>query len=554
MIHEWEALHFLRPQWLLLPFLLLLLERLLRSKDASDDPFKSIIAPSLLQHLRLRKPRRRLFSPDNALLLMFALVTLILAGPSWRQQSSPLAEDTAPLAVLLDVSESMAEQDIEPSRGTRARQKIADLLDRISDKKVALVVFAGSAHTVVPLTNDHDIVRSYVAGIEEGIVPRAGKFPEYAFPSVDRVLAKVQRSGSVLLITDGLGANSEPLIKAWCQQSPHELVIYGVGSEGSDLSNVPLDSSALESLADDCNARFIKNSVDTRDVEAITGALSDGYNIIDNDALPWLDSGYPLIFPALLLALLWFRRGWTRVWGWLLLPLLLTVNEPVHAQNRPDESSLNITDNTVETRIETTWVEQTWDVFVSLWLTPDQYGRLLLQLGFYEKAAHTFEQPMWQATSYYYAEQFESAASLFTRKDSPKARFNEANAHAHRRDYVRALTTYNALLKEYPEFPGAMGNRDWVKKIVDDINRLSQSQQQEDGVGSEDIDDSDPQIGEAGAEELSLEQRPREQFSAEEILASPETAELWLKGVQQDSGRFLRTKFAIQLRERGVSE
>jgi hypothetical protein len=61
----------------LLPLFLLLLERLLRSKGASDDPFKSIIAPSLLQHLRLRKPRKRLFSPDNGLLLMFALVTLI---------------------------------------------------------------------------------------------------------------------------------------------------------------------------------------------------------------------------------------------------------------------------------------------------------------------------------------------------------------------------------------------------------------------------------------------------------------------------------------------
>ena len=63
-----------------------------------------------------------------------------------------------------------------------------------------------------------------------------------------------------------------------------------------------------------------------------------------------------------------------------------------------------------------------------------------------------------------------------------------------------------------------------------------------------------PKLGKKGAEELSLEQRPREQFTAEEILASPETAELWLKGVQQDSGRFLRTKFAIQLKERGVSE
>jgi len=37
-------------------------------------------------------------------------------------------------------------------------------------------------------------------------------------------------------------------------------------------------------------------------------------------------------------------------------------------------------------------------------------------------------------------------------------------------------------------------------------------------------------------------------------VASPETAELWLKNVQQDPTHFLRTKFSVQLQERGVSE
>jgi len=548
-----SAFHFLRPLWLLLLPSLLLLDYLLRKNPSVDDAFTHIIEPHLIEHLRVPPPRQRVLSPDTVVLLLFVLITLILAGPSWRQQHSPLAEDSAPLVVILDVSDSMSEQDIEPSRGIRARQKVADLLDQISDKHVALIVFAGSAHTVIPLTNDHDIVRNYLAAIEENIVPRAGKFPEYALPSVDRLLLSARRNGSVLLVTDGLGAHSEALFSAWCQTSPHRLVVYGVGSENLKLTKTPLDRRALTSLASRCDATFIDDSVDTRDVAKITAALNAGFSIIDNEALPWFDNGYPLIFPALALALLWFRRGWTRVWGWVLLPLLLTVNDPLSAQPRPKESALAISDRTAEAPESSNVGEWALDGFMALWLTPDQYGRLLLELGFYDKAARTFWLPMWRATSHYYAQSFPQAASLYARKDSVVALFNAANAHAQSRDYIRALRDYNALLERQADFPGAKENRDRLKKIVDDINRLSASQQQEAGVSSEEIDEFDPQIGE-GSEELTAEQTPRKQYSAEELLASPETAALWLRSVQQNGGRFLRTKFAIQLSERGVSE
>ena len=51
--------------------------------------------------------------------------------------------------------------------------------------------------------------------------------------------------------------------------------------------------------------------------------INSYYVIIEDSALPWLDSGYPLIFPAMALFLMWFRRGWTLTWTWLLVPLLL---------------------------------------------------------------------------------------------------------------------------------------------------------------------------------------------------------------------------------------
>ena len=152
--------HFLRPEWLALAPVLLVIERWLARSAASEDPFTGIIEASLLKHLRLARPRSAWFNPGTALALLLGLAIIILSGPSWRQQPSPLARDAAPLIVVLDVSASMNTTDIAPSRLERSRQKISDLLTLIPDKQIGLMVFAGSAHTVLPLTADHDILRA----------------------------------------------------------------------------------------------------------------------------------------------------------------------------------------------------------------------------------------------------------------------------------------------------------------------------------------------------------------------------------------------------------
>jgi len=550
--------HFLRPEWFALAPVLLVIERWLARSAASEDPFTGIIEASLLQHLRLARPRSAWFNPSTALSLLLGLAIIILSGPSWRQQPSPLARDAAPLIVVLDVSASMNTTDIAPSRLERSRQKISDLLTLIPDKQIGLMVFAGSAHTVLPLTSDHDILRSYLSALGSNLAPRAGKFPEYALAGVDRLLRQTRYQASVLLVTDGLGEASPQLMRAWCATTQYELHVYGIGHADPSQSDVPLERDRLQTLADSCGGQYIDITIDTRDVEAIANGLSDRYLILDDAALPWLDGGYGLVFPAMALALLWFRKGWTRVWIWPLLPLIMLLGAPEPAQAQVSREGEAI--KAAETRVETASVyvpgmaEQVLDHFVGLWLTPDQYGRVLLALGHYQKAAQTFSSPVWAGTARYYAQEFRQAGILFNRKDSHAALFNEANAHAHRRDYIRAVRRYDELLARAPNFPGAQQNRDLIQTIIDEINRLSESQAGESGVSGDDIDpDNDPQIGD-GAEEITFEQQERTQYSAEEILASPETAELWLKNVQQDPTHFLRTKFSVQLQERGVSE
>ena len=208
-----EYFHFLRPAWalLLLPWLALVWAQSKRS--LKRDMFGGIIAPHLLEHLRLGRFESRWLNPRSFIQGADGSVLILLMGPSWRQQPSPLSQDDAALVILLDVSSSMQQRDIQPSRLQRAQQKITDLLALRPDKKAALIVYAGSAHTVLTLTADQDILQQYLAAIRPEIMPRSGKFPEYTLPLIDQVLRDTAAPASIVLFTDGLGATAKPPLK-----------------------------------------------------------------------------------------------------------------------------------------------------------------------------------------------------------------------------------------------------------------------------------------------------------------------------------------------------
>ncbi len=536
-----EYFHFLRPAWglLIIPWIFVFL--MLNRRESEKELFGGIIAPHLLEHLRLRQYQLHWVSPRNFTAAIFIFLLIILMGPSWRQQPSPLIQDDAALLIVLDTSASMSQRDIQPSRLVRAKQKIADLLALRPDKQTALIVYSGSAHTVLTLTSDQSILTQYLAAIRPDIMPRPGKFPEYALRNVDDVLQQSIAPATIVLITDGLGGDSDTAFSTYFSTRPHQLLVLGVGTQHSsnDKSDdlIPLERDALKALAANAGGRYLDLSINNTDVRRIDTLVDKHYLVVEDSALPWLDSGYPLVFPSMALFLMWFRRGWTLNWVWLLVPLLsLYESTPTLAQ--------------ALTPIETTQVraptKNHW--FADLWLTGDQQGHLLMQKGRYNEAAKRFDNPMWKGLAYYYNEAFMQAAEYFSRRDSDDALFNEANARSHARDYVRAVARYDRLLARSPNYPGAANNRRQVQNLIDETNRLSESQQEEAGVSGEDLEPGgDDAIPAQGADEIQLKQLEITQFTAQEILQDPATREMWLRSVQHDPANFLAIKFNMQL-------
>lgn len=109
--------------------------------------------------------------------LVFAAFVLLIIGVSGPRVGSKLEEvelKGREIIIALDVSNSMLAEDIKPSRLERSRQMINRMVDRMSNDKIGLIVFAGDAYTQIPITDDYPSVKMFLEGAGPDMVSRQG--------------------------------------------------------------------------------------------------------------------------------------------------------------------------------------------------------------------------------------------------------------------------------------------------------------------------------------------------------------------------------------------
>ena len=107
-------------------------------------------------------------------ILLLALIAVAAAGPSLNRVELPVIKRADALVIVLDLSASMLAADVQPSRIQRSRQKILDLLETRDEGVTGLVVFAGDAHVVTPLTDDTRTIANLMPALSPSIMPLPG--------------------------------------------------------------------------------------------------------------------------------------------------------------------------------------------------------------------------------------------------------------------------------------------------------------------------------------------------------------------------------------------
>jgi Ca-activated chloride channel family protein len=320
-----QHFHFIRPYWFLMLIPAFILLKNLTARDDSVDVWRKIMTAEILNSLTLSGSSNNRFSPGKLLWLSIFLMSIILAGPTWKQQSSPFSEDNSALIIALDVSKTMQQADVQPSRLLRAKQKIIELLALRGDTNTALIAYSGSAHTVMPITNDSEMIRHFLDVLEPKIMPTSGKLPQAVLPLADALLASTNTPGTLLLIGDGASNETVNTFSEFFENNNQQLIVWGIGDSSqisgtqgknndADSAIIPMQLAQLEALANESHGRLVLMTHDKQDISKVNNYIENNLVIVEDESRPWHDAGYLLVFLLAALFLLWFRRGWTLQW------------------------------------------------------------------------------------------------------------------------------------------------------------------------------------------------------------------------------------------------
>ena len=141
--------------------------------------------------------------PDALRIVAVGLLALALTRPQ-RLTTDASEVEGIDIVVALDVSNSMAEQDLLPDRITAAKRVIDRFIARRASDRVGLVIFGSEAFTQCPLTLDTTAVRLLLSDVRLGLIDGQGTAIGNAIgTALNRLRASTARSRVIVLVTDG---------------------------------------------------------------------------------------------------------------------------------------------------------------------------------------------------------------------------------------------------------------------------------------------------------------------------------------------------------------
>jgi Ca-activated chloride channel homolog len=133
-----------------------------------------------------------------------ASIAIGLARPRFGDKLEELKREGIELAIALDVSNSMLAEDIRPNRLESSKRAILQLLNRLSNDKVALIVFAGDAYVQLPMTADFGAAKLFLNTVNTNFVEKQGTAIGAAINLAARSFTGQAESGkAIIIISDG---------------------------------------------------------------------------------------------------------------------------------------------------------------------------------------------------------------------------------------------------------------------------------------------------------------------------------------------------------------
>lgn len=106
--------------------------------------------------------------------LGLSFLILSLVNPKMGTQLKTVKREGVDIVFALDVSKSMLAEDIAPNRLEKSKQIISKVIENLGSDRIGVIVYAGSAYPLLPITTDHASAKMFLQNANPDMVSSQG--------------------------------------------------------------------------------------------------------------------------------------------------------------------------------------------------------------------------------------------------------------------------------------------------------------------------------------------------------------------------------------------
>jgi Ca-activated chloride channel family protein len=269
-------------------------------------------------------------------LLALSFIIIALARPRNTQKSS-YTDNTSGIDIVIatDVSGSMLATDFKPNRLEAIKEVAYNFIQKRTNDRMGLVVYAGESYTRTPVTSDKAMLLNSLKEVQyNGMVLQDGTAIGIGLATaINRLKDSKTKSKIIILLTDGVNnlGSLDPISAAEIAKT-YGIKVYTVGVGTNGMANFPvakdangnivfqpqkveIDEKLMQEIATITSGKYFR-ATDNKKLEAIYDEIDrlekskiteNRFMMFDEQFRPWLLIGLFLLALEMILSRTLFK-------------------------------------------------------------------------------------------------------------------------------------------------------------------------------------------------------------------------------------------------------
>lgn len=233
---------------------------------------------ALLRRLMPDVSRYRPTAKFILLLAALALLIILWARPQRGAKISHEQRSGIETIIAIDVSNSMLAEDVAPSRLSKSKLMVENLVDRFTDDKIGLIVFAGEAFVQLPITADYVSAKMFLQDIHPSLITSQGTDIARAIRLAMECFNPNSAVGkAIIIITDGED-HEGGAVEAAQEAKDRGINVFILGIGGTQGEPIPTGNGYMK----DGNGQVVMTALNEKMCREVAAAGSGIYIHVDN--------------------------------------------------------------------------------------------------------------------------------------------------------------------------------------------------------------------------------------------------------------------------------